>query len=160
LITSPAFERIVQPLIKNLKKIGVIANIKMLESVSYRNKLNNFEFDMMVQSLPVSLSPGNELNNYWGSKAASIKGSSNYMGLKSPVVDDLIKKIVTAPNRKDLITSVRALDRVLLHNYYVIPQWYIPSHRIAYWSKFKQPEISPKYGLGIFTWWVESEKKQ
>ncbi len=160
LITSPAFERIVQPFIKNLKKIGVIAKLKMLESVSYRNKLNSFEFDMMVQSLPVSLSPGNELNNYWGSKAASIKGSSNYMGLKSPVIDALIQKVVTSPNRADLITSVRALDRVLLNNYYVIPQWYIPSNRIAYWKKLQQPKISPKYGLGIFTWWINDESQK
>ena len=160
LITSPAFERIVQPFIRNLKKIGVIAKLKMLESVSYRNKLNSFDFDMMVQSLPVSLSPGNELNNYWGSKAASIKGSSNYMGLKSPVVDALIENVVTAPNRADLITSVRALDRVLLNNYYVIPQWYIPSNRIAYWKKLKQPKISPKYGLGIFTWWINDDSQK
>ncbi|OUR71939.1 hypothetical protein A9Q76_04495 [Arcobacter sp. 31_11_sub10_T18] len=160
LITSPAFERIVQPFIKNLKKIGVIAKLKMLESVSYRNKLNSFEFDMMVQSLPVSLSPGNELNNYWGSKAANIKGSSNYMGLKSPVVDALIQKVVTSPNRASLITSVRALDRVLLNNYYVIPQWYIPSNRIAYWKKLKQPKTSPKYGLGIFTWWINDESQK
>jgi len=160
LITSPAFERIVQPFIRNLKKIGVIAKLKMLESVSYKNKLNSFEFDMMVQSLPVSLSPGNELNNYWGSKAASIKGSSNYMGLKSPVIDALIQKVVTSPNRADLITSVRALDRVLLNNYYVIPQWYIPSNRIAYWKKLKQPKTSPKYGLGIFTWWINDKSQK
>jgi len=160
LITSPAFERIVQPFIKNLKKIGIIAKLKTLESVSYRNKLNNFDFDMMVQSLPVSLSPGNELTNYWGSKAAGIKGSSNYMGIKSKVIDSLIQKVVVAQNRKDLITSVKALDRVLLNNYYVIPQWYIASNRIAYWNKLHQPKVAPKYGIGIFTWWIENEVKK
>lgn len=157
LLTSPAFERIVQPFIKNLKKIGIVAKIKMIEAVSYTNRLNNFDYDMTVQFLPVSLSPGNELYSYWGSNAASIKGSRNYMGLQSSVIDALLKNIVTATSRQELITAVRALDRVLLHNYYVVPQWYNASYRIAYWSKFKQPKISPKYGLGIHTWWEENQ---
>ncbi len=131
----------------------MIVNIKMMESVSYTNKVNNFDFDMIVQNMPVSLSPGNELTNYWGSKAASIIGSRNYAGIKSKVIDELINEVITAPSRAKLITSVKALDRVLLHNYYVIPQWYISSHRISYWNKFEQPKIGPKYGLGIFTWW-------
>ena len=156
LLTSPAFERIVQPFIKNLKKIGIIAKIKMVESVSYTNKLNKFDFDMTVQSIGVSLSPGNELYSYWGSHSADIKGSRNYMGIKSSVIDALIKNVVTASSRAELITSVRALDRVLLHNYYLVPQWYNASYRIAYWSKFAQPKVSPKYGLGVFTWWVEN----
>jgi len=156
LLTQASFERIVQPFIKNLKKIGILAKIKVMESVSYTNKVNNNDFDMIVQSFPVSLSPGNELNNYWGSKAASIKGSRNNLGIKSPVVDALIKNVVTAPSRKDLITAVRALDRVLLHNYYVVPQWHNASYRISYWNKLKQPAISPKYGLGIFTWWIDN----
>jgi len=160
LLTQASFERIVQPFIKNLKKIGILASIKMMESVSYTNKVNNNDFDMIVQSFPVSLSPGNELNNYWGSKAANIKGSSNHIGIESKIVDSLIHNVVIAPNRKDLITAVRALDRVLLHNYYVIPQWYSASYRIAYWSKLKQPKINPKYGLGIFTWWINEEDKK
>jgi len=160
LLTQASFERIVQPFIKNLKKIGILASIKMMESVSYTNKVNNNDFDMIVQSFPVSLSPGNELNNYWGSKAANIKGSSNHIGIESKIVDSLIHNVVIAPNRKDLITAVRALDRVLLHNYYVIPQWYSASYRIAYWSKLKQPKINPKYGLGIFTWWINEQDKK
>ena len=132
----------------------------MVEAVSYTNRLNNFDFDMSVMSTPVSLSPGNELYSYWGSKAALIKGSRNFMGIQSPVIDALLKNIVTVSSRKELITAVHALDRVLLHNYYVVPQWYNDSYRIAYWSKFKQPKISPKYGLGIYTWWEESPVKK
>ncbi|NQY52630.1 MAG: ABC transporter substrate-binding protein [Campylobacteraceae bacterium] len=157
LLASSALERVLHPFVKNLKKIGVIANINIIDSVAYRNKLNNFEYDMIIQNFRVSLSPGNELKNLWGKKAAGIKASSNYIGIKSDVIDSLINNIVIAKDRKDLITSVKVLDRVLLNNYYVIPNWYLSSYRIAYWNKFNKPKISPKYGLGIFTWWIKDE---
>ncbi len=158
LLSSSSFERVLQPFIKNLKKIGIIASIRIVDHVSYTNRRNSFDYDAMIHVFGVSLSPGNELTNYWGSKSYNIKGSSNIIGIKSKVIDHLIEKIITAPSRKDLITTVRALDRVLLNNYYVIPNWYIPSYRISYWNKFEQPKIAPKYGLGIYTWWTKENK--
>ncbi len=131
-----------------------------MDKVAYANKVKNFDYDMTVRNFRVSLSPGNELRNYFGSKAESIKGSKNYIGINSNTVDAMIDHIVTAKNRKELITAVRALDRVLTHNHYIIPNWYIPSYRIAYWNKFEQPKVSPKYGLGVFSWWIKDEYRK
>lgn len=157
LLTSPAFERVVQPFIKNLKKIGINASMKIIDSVSYTNRVKNFNYDMIVGSFPVSLSPGNELRSFWGSKSTSIIGSRNYIGVKNPAIDTLIKEVVVASSRARLITAVRALDRVLLHNYYVISNWYIPAYRLSYWNKFNHAKIAPKYELGFFTWWLKDE---
>jgi len=157
LLYQPNFERIVQPFIKNLKKIGIHVTLKVLDAVSYSNKVKNYDFDMMVISYPVSLSPGNELKYFWGSASADIIGSQNYMGIKNPAIDALIEKVIIAKNRKDLLTAVKALDRVMLNNHYVIPQWHSSSYRLAYWNKFNQPKISPKYGIGLMTWWLKDE---
>jgi len=157
LLGSASMEKVLNPYIKNLKKLGIIAKIRIIDQVAYANKLKNFDYDMTTRVFGVSLSPGNELTNYWGSKAKDIKGSKNYIGISSPAVDTMIDHIVTAQTRDELITATRALDRVLTHNYYVISNWYIPSYRLAYWNKFEQPKITPKYGLGIFTWWIKDE---
>lgn len=157
LLTSKTFEKVLNPFIQNLKKIGIIATIRVVDQVAYANKLKNFDYDMMVVVYGVSLSPGNELRNFWGSDSVSMKGSRNYMGIESKAVDSLIDSIVTAPSRKELITAVRALDRVLTYGYYVIPNWYINNYRVAYWNKFLQPKISPKYGFGLFAWWIKEE---
>ena len=158
LLASSTFEKILNPFIKNLKKIGIIARIRIMDSVAYTNKVNDFDFDMIVGTYGVALSPGNELNNYWSSKSANIKGSRNYIGVKSKVVDDLISKIVIAKDRPSLITAVKALDRVMLNNYYLISNWYLGLDRIAYNSKLLQPKIKPKYSLGIHTWWIDKSK--
>ncbi len=157
LLASRLMEKILNPYVQNLKKIGVIAKIRTLDEISYVNKITNFDYDMILSSLMTSLSPGNELKNYWGSKSADIKGSRNFIGIKSKAVDFLIDKIITAPTRKELIVATKALDRVLMHNYYLIPTWHISSYRLAYQNKFEQPKIAPKYGLGIFTWWFKEE---
>lgn len=157
LLGSNSMEKLLNPFIKNLKKIGIIVRIRIIDKVAYANRIKNFDYDMTLRSFRVSLSPGNELRNYWGSEASSIKGSKNYIGIKSKVIDELINKVVIAPNRPDLITAVKALDRVLLNNYYIIPNFYISSYRLAYWNKFNQPKTAPKYGLGIYSWWIKDE---
>ncbi|WP_321311237.1 extracellular solute-binding protein [Halarcobacter sp.] len=157
LLGSSSMEKVLNPYIKNLEKIGVIAKVRVIDQVAYANKIKSFDYDMTIRNFRVSLSPGNEQRNYWGSQAANIKGSKNYIGIKSKAVDSLIDTIIKAQTRKELITAVRALDRVLTHNYYVIPNWYISSYRLSYWNKFNQPKIAPKYGLGVFTWWIKEE---
>lgn len=157
LLGSSTFEKILNPFIKNLKRIGIIAKIRVIDQVAYANKIKEFDYDMSVRNFPQSLSPGNEQRGFWGSKAAKTKGSRNYIGIQSKAVDFIVEKIITAQNRKELITATRALDRILTHNYYVISNWYLSSYRIAYWNKFEKPEISPKYGLGIFTWSLKEE---
>lgn len=162
LLVQPGFERIVNPYVKALKKLGIIVNVRHVEVSQYINRLRSFDFDMIVGSIGQSLSPGNEQIEFWHSSKAGVQGSRNLMGLADPVVDSLVEAIVAAPDRESLILQTRALDRVLLHNYYVIPQWHIGSHRLAYWDKFGRPVTTPKYdpdfSLGLYTWWSEPKK--
>ena len=153
--SNPLFERWVLPFIANMKKIGVEANFRVLDPAQYQNRMNDFDFDMTVNSIGQSSSPGNEQIDYWGSEKADVTGSRNYIGVKDSVIDDLIVKIIKAPNREELVALTRALDRVLLSGHYLIPQWHIDHWRIAYWSKLGRPDnlsdITPAIGD---TWWV------
>ena len=158
LLLAPAFERIVAPFKSNLSKLGIKSFIRIVDTSQYKNRLDNFDFDMIVMARGQSLSPGNEQKNYWSSASADIKGSSNWIGIKNNVVDDLIEMIIQAPNREELIARTRALDRVLLFNHYLIPHWHIKKWRLAYWNKIKRPEELPKYGLGFPNIWWYNEK--
>ena len=154
LLVSPAFERIVAPFIKNMSKLGVKATIRIVDTAQYKNRLDNYDFEMVVMSRGQSLNPGNEQRNYWSSESADINGSANWIGIKNKIVDELIELIIHASNRKELIFYTKALDRILLHNHYVIPHWHIKKWRLAYWNKLKRPINIPKYNLGFpETWW-------
>ncbi|MDC6448155.1 extracellular solute-binding protein [Alphaproteobacteria bacterium] len=158
LLVSPAFERIVLPFIDNLEKLGMKVNLRTVDSSQYQKRIESFDFDMIVYTFSQSLSPGNEQRNFWGSNAADTNGSRNIIGIKNEVVDSLVEKLINAKDRKDLITITKALDRVLLWNYYVIPQWHISAYRVLYWDIFDQPKINPKYSLGFDTWWINQNK--
>jgi microcin C transport system substrate-binding protein len=158
LLVSPAFERIMLPMVKNLKRLGVETTVRTVDSAQYQNRLNDFDFDAIVFTFAQSLSPGNEQRDFWGSYNADAKGSRNFIGVKDPAVDDLIEKIIAAPDRAALIAATRALDRVLLWGHYVVPQWHIQSYRIAYWDRFGRPAQTPKYGLGFSAWWIDAAK--
>jgi len=158
LLVSPEFERIALPYARNLKKIGIETKVRTVDSAQYERRLEDFSFDMTVVSLGQSLSPGNEQKDFWSSTTAQINGSRNYAGVSSPAVDFLIDKVIAAKNRESLISATRALDRVLLWGYYVVPHWHIQNFRIAYWDKFGQPKINPKYDLGLDTWWYDNDK--
>ena len=159
LILSPNFERVIAPFVKNLEKLGVESRIRLVDTAQYQNRIDAFDFDVIVSTVGQSLSPGNEQRNYWSSTAAEQPGSRNFAGIKDPVVDALVEKLIAAPDRRALITATRALDRVLLWGHYVVPHWHIRSFRVAYWSKFARPAITPKYGLGFDTWWIDSAKQ-
>ena len=158
LLRSPAFERIVFPFKDNLEKLGIEVEVRTIDSAQYQKRIETFDFDMVVQTFSQSLSPGNEQRNFWGSDAANTNGSRNIIGIKNYAVDGLIESLINAEDRKELITITKALDRVLLWNYYVIPQWHISSYRVLYWNFFDQPDIKPKYSLGFDTWWVNQNK--
>lgn len=159
LLIQEDFVRVVQPFTKNLERVGIKARLRVVDSAQYINRLNDFDFDMIVTSVPNSLSPGNEQLNFWGSAFASQPGSRNYAGVKDPVVDALIAQLITAPDRETLKDTVHALDRVLLAGWYVVPQWHLSSHRVGYWNRFAHPAIAQKYGLGFLdTWWVDPAK--
>jgi len=158
LLVSPAFERIVLPFKDNLAKLGIDVSVRTIDSAQYQNRLDGFDFDMIVSTFSQSLSPGNEQRNFWGSDAAKTNGSRNIIGISNEVIDSLIEKVISAKDREDLIVTTRALDRVLLWNHYVIPQWHISAYRTLYWDIFDKPKARPKYSLGTNTWWIDSEK--
>ena len=160
LLISPAFERISLPFKRNLKRLGIEMSIRVVDSAQYQKRLTDFDFDMMSGGIGQSLSPGNEQRGFWGSAAAARPGSRNFIGIKDPVIDALIEKLIAAPDRQSLITRTRALDRVLLWNHFVIPHWHIQSFRVAYWDKFGKPAKAPKYGLGFDSWWIDKAKAQ
>jgi microcin C transport system substrate-binding protein len=159
LCDNEQFERWIHPFIGNLKKLGIEVNLRFVDTAQFQNRIDSFDFDMTLTGFGQSLSPGNEQRNFWGSDKADIRGGGNRIGIKSPVVDDLIAQIVSAPDRDELIARVRALDRVLLWGWYVIPNWHIDHFRFAYWDKFGHPKVTPKYGLGApGTWWYDADK--
>ena len=158
LLVSPAFERIVAPFIRNLKRLGIESRIRVVDSSQYINRLNAFDFDMVVANWGQSDSPGNEQRDFWSSDAARRQGSRNLVGIRNPAVDALIETLIAAPDRASLVAATRALDRVLLWNHYVVPQWHIRFDRIAYWDKFGKSAKSPKYGNDLMSWWVDAGK--
>lgn len=159
LVYDSSFERVINPFIQNLKRLGIEAHIRQVEISQYINRMREFNFDITTMVYPQSLSPGNEQADYFSSASADIPGSRNYGGIKNPAVDSLVKQVIQANSREELITATRALDRVLLHNWYVIPQYYIDSFRVAYWDKFGRPDTPPKYDAGfsqaVQTWWIK-----
>lgn len=155
LLDNPSFERVVLPFTNNLKRLGIQANVRTVDTAQYQNRIEDFDFDMTVQVIGQSLSPGNEQRNYWSCAAAETSGSRNYAGICDPVVDALIERVIYADDRDDLVHSTRALDRVLLHGHYVIPHWHLSSFRMVYWDKFERPETPPDYALGFETWWMK-----
>lgn len=156
LLYSKDFERVALPFIKNLKKLGIEASARIVDTTNYVRIIRDFDYDMIIGGFGQSNSPGNEQRDYWFSQFSDHKGSQNYIGVKDPIVDALIDKVVSAESRDDLIAACRALDRVLLWNHFVIPQWHINTHRIAYWNKFARPAIAPMYGdVGFMTWWLD-----
>jgi microcin C transport system substrate-binding protein len=157
LIIEPVYIRILQGFINNLKRVGIEARARLVDAAQYQSRINDFDFDMVIQRIGQSRSPGNEQVEFWSSKIADTKGSFNYAGIKNPVVDQLIEGILKAGSRESLVTSTRALDRVLLWNYYVIPMWYNDAYWVAYWNKFGQPKIIPAYNFPLDTWWVDSK---
>jgi microcin C transport system substrate-binding protein len=158
LLVSPAFERIVLPFVRNLKRLGIDASIRLVDESQYINRLRSFDFDMAMLVWGQSESPGNEQRDFWGSTAAKSPGSRNYIGVSDPVVDQLIEAVISAPDRDSLIARTRALDRVLLWGFYVIPGWHLSADRVLYWDKFSYPEVSPKRGVQFDTWWFDEQK--
>lgn len=156
--SSGAWQRIVLPYVRNLKRLGIKAALRAVDATQYKNRTDNYDYDMIVHVWGQSTSPGNEQRSFWGSKAAGRAGAQNYAGIKNPVVDDLIEKIVEATDRRKLVAAVRALDRVLLWEHYVVPHWYAPTTRLVYWDKFGKTDKNPMKGVQLMTWWIDQTK--
>lgn len=149
------FTRVLLPYINNLKKIGIKAVFRNLEVNIFKNRMDNFDFDVAIISYRISSMPGNELKEMYGSKAANVIGSYNISGIQNAVADELIGKIIAADQKEDYEAYIRALDRVLLHEYYIIFQWYSPYNRVGYQNKFNLPQTKEKVGFQPFTWWAK-----
>jgi microcin C transport system substrate-binding protein len=158
---DPAGERTVLPFIQNLEKMGIMATFRVVDSAQYQSRVENFDFDMTTKIWGVSRSPGNEQREYWGSEAAQVPGSENWIGIENPAVDKLIDLIIQAPTRQDLIIRCRALDRVMQWNYYLVPNFHLAAFRIAYWNRFGMPDKRPNplYSPGSTAWWIDPAKE-
>jgi microcin C transport system substrate-binding protein len=160
LLDNPTFERIVAPYRQSLERLGVQVTLRTVDSAQYRNRVDNRDFDIIVQTFPQSLSPGNEQRDFWGCAAAKQAGSQNVIGICNPVIEKLIDKVIFAKSRDDLITATRALDRVLLAGHYVVPNWYSPFDRVAYWNRLGHPDPTPIYSVGFpDIWWFKPDAK-
>ena len=158
LIVSPSVEKIALAFQKTLEVLGITMSVRTVDSSQYQARMLNYDFDMIKASWNVSLSPGNEQQFYWGSEVGKKDGSKNYAGVDSPVVDDLIEKLIGAKTREELTTAIHALDRVLLWGHYVIPLYHSNTDRIAYWNFLEFPDEIPLYGIVIESWWANPDK--
>ena len=158
LLYSPAFERIVLPFISNLEQLGINASIRLVDQTQYINRLRAKDFDMVVYTWGQSDTPGNEQRGYWGTNAADQNGSRNLAGIKDSVIDELIELLVLSDSREELNIRTRALDRVLLWGFYVIPQWHIRADRVLYWDKFSRPNKPLRTGVMTGRWWYDEAK--
>ena len=160
-LSQKAFERIAASYARNLKKLGITMDYRTVDFALYKSKVETKDFDMIVSSYPQSQVPGNELIGRWHSKTADVDGSANYPGIKSPAIDSLLEQLSVTTDRDEIISLTRAIDRVLLSEFYLVPHWYISTHRIAYWDKFEFPDTLPVYfsaeGWMLSTWWFKTE---
>ena len=154
LIVNPAFERVLLPYQRNLERLGISLSLRIVDPVQYSNRVQEFDYDMIVGLFAQSLSPGNEQREFWGAEAAGRPGSRNLIGIADDSVDALIEEIVFSEDRDHLIAATRALDRVLLWGHYLVPNWYSGADRVAYWHHLAHPQTMPAFSVGFPTlWW-------
>ena len=157
---DPSFERVMLFFKPSLERLGITVSVRTIDPIQYENRLRSWDFDVVVSSWGQSLSPGNEQREYWGSQAADMAGSRNIIGIKNPAIDKLIERLIFTKDRDDLVAATKALDRVLLWNHFVVPQWNYPKVRTARWDRFGRPSELPKYGLSGFPslWWFDADR--
>jgi microcin C transport system substrate-binding protein len=155
LAEAPSLQRILVPYATGLEHLGIDAQVRLIDPAQYQERLNNFDYDMTIAVVPESDSPGNEQIGFWSCNSAKEIGSDNLMGVCNPAVDALVHDIVAAPDRDSLITATRALDRVLLWSWYMVPNWYLDSYWAAWWDKLGHPAQTVRTGVEINAWWED-----
>jgi microcin C transport system substrate-binding protein len=159
LIVDPTSERVLAAYVENLKRLGLSVSQRRVDPAQYERRMKTFDFDVLSTRYALRLTPGVELRNLWDSEAAATNGSFNLAGIRNPVVDALIAKVIEARSRADLEVATRALDRVLRAGHYWVPQWFRASHYVGYWDKYARPPTKPRYDSGIIhTWWYDDAK--
>ena len=156
LMFEASFNRIVNPFIRNLERLGIRATVRIVDAANFKYRMDHFDYDAIIRRFVQPLTPGPEQRNYFSSANANVPGTLNTAGIMDPAVDTLVEKVIAARSRPALVAAVRALDRVLMWNRYSLPQWYKGSHNIAYWDKFARPGVKPRYARGVVdTWWYD-----
>ncbi|MEN0074974.1 MAG: extracellular solute-binding protein [Paracraurococcus sp.] len=155
LLNGPSFERVALPYMQTLQRLGMEPRVRTVDPAQYQVRIDAFDYDMTVDGQGQSLSPGNEQRDYWTCAKAKEPGSQNVAGICNPVVDELVELVIAAPDRAELVARTRALDRVLLWNDYMIPQWHSRTFRVAYWDKLGRPPRNPRFALALDSWWVD-----
>ena len=160
LVEDPNSERFALFYKPSLERLGMTVTVRTVDNAQYENRLRRWDFDVVTSTWGQSLSPGNEQRDFWGSQAADQVGSRNLVGIKNPAVDQLIDRVIFAKDRDELVAATKALDRVLLWNFYVVPQWTYGKVRTARWDRFGRPDPLPKYGMSAFptVWWWDGER--
>jgi microcin C transport system substrate-binding protein len=158
LLDDPSLERPALPYVQQLQKLGIDAHVRTVDPAQYQHLTDDFDFDMTMIVYPESDIPGNELRDYFTCAAAKAQGSGNWGGICDPAVDALVERVVTAQDRQTLTTAARALDRVLLWRWYLVPNWDSNSFHVAYWDRFGHPDKPIRQGFNFDTWWVDPTK--
>ncbi len=158
LLDQPAFERVALPYVQWLARLGIEAHVRTVDPAQFQRLSDSYDYDMIVAEIGEGESPGNEQTGYWTCGSVNDEGGNNLMGVCSPVIDALVQQIVAAPDRAHLVTASRALDRVLLAGWYVVPHWYLQSVRVAYWDIFGRPDKPVRTGLDFDSWWIDPAK--
>jgi microcin C transport system substrate-binding protein len=161
---EPAFQPHHAPFIKNLGTLGIEASLRLIDAVQYRARVEDFDFDIAIERLQISATPGDSLRPYFTSQSAATKGSHNLAGIANPAIDMLVEKIIAADTRAELTIACRALDRVFRAGRYWVPQWYRSTHPVAYWDVFDHPSTVPHYQFDSsavgerILWWYDAAK--
>jgi microcin C transport system substrate-binding protein len=160
LAEDPSFERVYLFYKPSLERLGINVTVRTVDEAQFENRIRSWDFDIITMMWQESLTPGNEQRGFWGSQAADQPGSENVVGIKNPAVDAMIEQVIFAKNRADLEAATHALDRVLLWNFYVVPQWTYGKVRTARWDRFGHPDPMPKYGRAAFPtfWWWDAAR--
>ena len=158
LLNGATFERVALPFVQWLQRLGIEARVRTVDPAQYQVRTDAFDYDMTIDVIGQSASPGNEQRDYFTCARAGENGSQNIAGFCHPVLDALVEQVIAAPDREELLARTRALDRVLLHMNFVIPNWHLRAFWLAYWDRFGRPPRNPKYSIGFEGWWVDAAK--
>lgn len=159
LMEEPTFERIFAPVVRNLERLGIEARMRQVELAQYASRMQTYDFDVTTKAFATPTTPGISERNFWSSTAAATEGNLNYAGIADPAIDDMLERIANAQDRATLRAASRALDRTLLWNHYIVPQWFRANDLFAYWDMFARPAIRPKFAQGVLdTWWIDQAK--
>jgi microcin C transport system substrate-binding protein len=158
LMMQRTFERVIGAMRQNLRKLGIESTFRYVDASQYQRRVEQRDFDVIsIWWNQGVFFPGTEQYSFWHSSQADTKGSQNLSGLKNPLVDALVERIIRATSLEELRPAARALDRVLLAEHVVIPHWHLSAWRVAYWDKFGKPKMTPQYNIGIDSWWMKAD---